>query len=110
MAHHYEVPTMPGRPFSERFTIGNTTHSLYFCWNWVAQCWVVDIFNEAATTALIRGVPLVTGCDLLEQFGYLEVGTKSILTVMCIGPDVSPDTIPTFTNLGTDGHVFITVP
>jgi hypothetical protein len=29
---------------------------------------------------------------------------------MSIGPEVSPDTVPTFSNLGEDGHLYLTTP
>jgi hypothetical protein len=55
-------------------------------------------------------MPLVTGSDLLEQFGYIPLGANTIFTVMTTGPDKSPDTVPTFTNLGGEGHLYVSTP
>jgi hypothetical protein len=110
MANIYEIPTSPGEPFVERVTILGITYTLYFCWNWVAQCWTLDWYDETTTIPLLRGMPVVTGCDLLEQYQYMRPGWNTVLTALTIGPDVSPDTVPTFDNLGTDGHLYVTTP
>ena len=60
--------------------------------------------------AILKGVALVTGADLLEQYGYLALGAQAVLTVMMIGPDVSPDRVPGFYDLGVDGHLYLTTP
>jgi hypothetical protein len=110
MATNVEIPTQPGGPFSERVTLQDVTYTLNFRWNTVAQVWTVDFYDEAGTSAILRGVVLVTGCDLLEQFAYLTLGARLILTVMTIGPGVSPDDVPGFNDLGVDGHLYATMP
>jgi hypothetical protein len=70
----------------------------------------VDFDDETGTTMILHGMPLLTGADMLEQFGYMPLGAQAILTVMSIGPEVSPDTVPTFSNLGEDGHLYLTTP
>lgn len=105
-----EIPTFPGQPFDENVTwVDGTAYALEFKWNTVAQCWVLDI-SDTAGNAIIMGIPLVTGADLLEQFGYMPVGAQTVITVMSIGPGVSPDTVPDFENLGSDGHVYLVTP
>lgn len=110
MATYSEVPTQSGRPFTERVSILGVTYTLIFNWNAVTQCWMVDFYNEAGDAEILVGVPLVTGCDLLEQFGYMPLAATAIYTAMSIGPGISPDTVPTFTNFGTDGHLYLTTP
>jgi hypothetical protein len=115
MAINTEIPTFAGRPFSERVTLpvpygATTTFTLQFYWNKRAQCWVVDFLDSTAQYKILCGVPLVTGADLLEQFLYLDLGRNAFLTVMTIGPGLSPDTVPTFNNLGIDGHLYLTTP
>jgi hypothetical protein len=44
---------------------------------------------------------MVTGADLLEQFGYLGLNFALVAQT-----DNSPDTVPTFDNLGTTGHLY----
>jgi len=115
MATNTEIPTWPGRPFTERVTLpvpygATTTFSLKFNWNKRASCWCVDFLDSTATYKLLCGVPLVTGADLLEQFLYLDLGRNAFLTAMTTGPGQSPDTVPTFSNLGVDGHLYLTTP
>jgi hypothetical protein len=86
------------------------TYTLAFRWNTVSRVWMLDIYDEDMTAALIRGIALVTGCDLLEQFAYMTLGATLMLTVMTIGPGVSPDNIPDFNDLGVDGHLYATMP
>lgn len=110
MATNAEIPTEAGRPFTERVGLSNgITYTLRFYWNSVAQCWHVD-FSDTGGLPILMGVPLVTGVDLLEQYGYMPLGARQILTAMTIGPDLSPDTVPTFTNLGIEGHLYVTSP
>jgi len=110
MATHVEIPTEPGRPFTERIVILGFTYTLRFAWNTRSNCWVVEFWDAGNLRKVACGIPLVTGCDLLEQFRYLQLGAHTILTVMTIGPAISPDTIPDFDNLGIDGHLYMTTP
>lgn len=105
-----EIITIPGSPFSERVTIADVTYTLRFAWNTRSACWVMEFWDAANTTKVLCGVPLVTGCDLLEQFAYLPLAARTIMLVMTIGPSLSPDTVPTFWNLGIDGHLYMITP
>lgn len=81
-----------------------------FYWNDIAQSWNCDFWDEAGLMPIILGVPLVTGSDLLDQFGHLDIGAYAILTVMTVGPDLSPDAVPSFDNLGDEGHLYMSTP
>jgi hypothetical protein len=105
-----EIPTQPGRPFSERVTWDGATYTLHFGWNPVLNAWVLDIWDEGNDTAILTGLPLVTGTDILGQFIYLPVGAHTVVTVMGVGPFSSPDAVPTFDNLGSDGRVYLVMP
>lgn len=105
-----EIPTKQGRPFSESCSWNFMTYYLQFKWNIPAQCWVLDISDNTTGAPILMGVALVTGCDVLEQFGYLEVAANAAMEVLTSGPFVSPDTVPNFTNLGVDGHVYVLTP
>lgn len=62
--------------------------------------WVLDI-GDASNDPIISGIPLVTGADLLEQYGYLSFsGALYVQTAQ------DPDATPTFTNLGTDCNLY----
>jgi hypothetical protein len=63
--------------------------------------WVLDI-ADANGNPILCGVPLVTGADLLAQYGYLNLGGQ-----LGVLSDAAPtDAVPTFTNLGVMSHVY----
>lgn len=72
-------------------------------WNRFSQSWAVDVSDEDGN-ALVTSVPIVTGCDLLAQFGYLGFSGQLIAQT-----DGDPQAVPTFANLGTQGHVYFVV-
>jgi len=110
MALHSEIPTSPSQPFSQTTDIQGVVYTLKFRWNHISKSWTMDIYTEDEAGKWICGIPLVTGCDLLEQFAYLPMGRNTMLTVMTVGPGVSPNTVPNFENLGIDGHLYMTTP
>jgi predicted Zn-dependent protease with MMP-like domain len=66
--------------------------------------WLIDIADNAENNILC-GVPLVTGHDLLEQYDYLGIGGQ-----LFVQTDGDPDTVPTFQNLGLQGHLYFVTP
>lgn len=54
--------------------------------------WCLDIEEPEKAAPIIMGIPLVTSCDLLEQYEYLEFGG---------GLRVESELPPTLENLGT---------
>jgi hypothetical protein len=110
MATTVEILTQPGPPFRERVTINDLTYTIRFSWNNRANCWSMEFWDAGNSFRVLCGVALVTGADLLEQFAYLPLGAHAILTAMTIGPALSPDTMPNATNLGIDGHLYLTTP
>lgn len=73
-------------------------------WNPVAACWVGDL-RDTSGNAVLLGLPLVTGADLLQQFGYMRFGGQLIVQT-----DHDVDSVPTFTNLGKEGHFYFLSP
>jgi len=110
MATIAEIPTEAGHPFTERVSWLGVEYTLRFQWNPVSDCWVLDIWDSGNETPILTGMALVTGCDVLGQFAYLPVAVNAIITVMGVGPFQSPDAVPTFTNLGSDGRVYLLTP
>ena len=43
------------------------------------DCWLLDI-ADVDGSLLLAGVPLVSGADLLEQYGYLGLGVRLFVT------------------------------
>ena len=66
--------------------------------------WCMDI-GDSANNPILQGVPLVTGADLLAQYGYLGIGVQ-----IFVQSDGAPDAVPTFTNLGITSHIYFTAP
>jgi hypothetical protein len=110
MRNYFEIPTRPGIPFKERVTLQNVTYSFSFKWNTVSLAWVLDVYDETGVIPIVSGIPIVTGADLLEQFPYLDFGAHAVLMALTIAVGASPDEVPTFENLGVDGHLYYVTP
>lgn len=63
--------------------------------------WVLDMYDAETDEAIIMNVPMVTGCDLLEQYGYLNLGGKLIVFT-----DGDEKAVPTLENLGTESNLY----
>jgi len=98
----FEVPLSP-QPQQFQITLGGNQLNLTFLYRDAPMGgWTVDILNNAYAP-IVCGVPLVTGTDLLAQYGYLEFGGQLWVT-----SDGDPDAVPTFFNLGAipGGHLY----
>lgn len=69
--------------------------------NWRDLYWIMDLQNDRGEP-VISGIPLVTGADLLAQYGYMRLGFK--LVVVC---DDSTQDYPTKTDLGGRSHLLV---
>lgn len=81
-------------------TLAGVDYILYVRWNYISNTWNLDI-HTSSDTLLIGAIPLVTGLDLLEQFGYMNIGGR--LEVQTDGDTFK---VPTFENLGTDSVLY----
>lgn len=97
-----EIP-LTATPQKLSIKLNGITYQLTVVWNWVAQCWMLSIADQAGIP-IINSIAMVLGSDLLEQFEYLNFGGKLIVTV-----DNNSGIPPTFTNLGTEGHLLFEV-
>lgn len=98
-----EIPLRP-LPQSLSATLSGKKYLLTVRWNWIAACWVLDI-DDAAGVPKAHGIALVTGADLLEQYGYLGIGGQ-----LFAASDNDADAVPTFSNLGSIGHLYYQTP
>jgi hypothetical protein len=103
-----ELPLIP-RTQTLRTDMAGTTYTLHFRYNRACGSWVMNV-GDADDVLILGGIPLVTGTDLFGQFRYMGIGGGIPMIVMTIGPGVSPDTVPTYENLGIDGRVFFKTP
>lgn len=88
-----------------RIALGSVTYQLTLRWNSQPDAgWVMNIADDGGSP-ILSGVPLVTGCDLLAQYGYL--GIEGQLTVQT---DHDPDAAPTLDNLGVSSFLYYVSP
>lgn len=99
MTTYYEIP-FSGDPETFNIALAGTTYGFLVEWNWVNASWIIGI-SDASGNPIVSGIPMVTGCDLLEQFGHLGFGFQLVAQT-----DNSPDTVPAFDNLGTTAHLY----
>ena len=81
-------------------TLNAIVYNIRSYWLVPGDCWVINI-ADANFNPLLLGIPLITGCNLLEQ--YQDIIPGELIVRSNIGP---PDAVPTFDNIGTVGQVF----
>jgi hypothetical protein len=59
----------------------------------ISGTWTLDIEEPEKAAPIVMGIPLVTGCDLLEQYSYLEFSGELW---------VEGELPPTLENLGSE--------
>lgn len=101
----FQVPLKTGTPQTFQVSLSGTTYQLTLRYRNCAEGgWTLDI-DDSAGNAILRGVPLVTGANLLAQYGYLHLGGG-----LFVQTTSDPDAAPTFDNLGSDGLLYWVVP
>lgn len=95
----YEVPLSP-EPQRFNLTMAGADYICYAQWNVPAACWVLSI-SDADEAAILHGIPLVTGIDLLAQYKHLGFGGS-----LLVQTDYDADAVPTFANLGVTGRLY----
>jgi hypothetical protein len=99
MRQAYEVPLGP-EPQKFSVQLAGVPYICRVQWNAVAQCWMLDL-ADSDDAAIISGIPIVTGIDLLGQYQHLGLGGSLLAQT-----DYDPDAVPTFENLGTAGRLY----
>jgi hypothetical protein len=99
MTTYYEIP-LSAEPQTFNIPIGGATYGFRVQWNVANASWVIDI-SDASGNPIVSGIPMVTGADLLQQFGYLGFNFQLVAQT-----DNSPDAVPAFDNLGTTAHLY----
>lgn len=111
----YEIP-LQAQSQSFSVTMAGATYQMMLIWRAseviafpaspdanAAGTWVLDIADNQGNP-LLRGVPLVTGADLLAPYTYM--GFPGSLVVQT---DHDTDAMPTYSNLGTNSHLYFVV-
>lgn len=90
----YTVPLSP-EPQSFGITLAGKEYRLTVRWfEAVEGGWTLDVQQPENDLPYIMGLPIVTGCDLLEQYAYMEFGGELWLdselpaTLDTLGTDV----------------------
>ena len=98
-----EVPLSPqAQVFS--IPLAGVTYRLTLQWR-IGCGWVMDVADQSGN-AIVNGIPLVTGVDLLAP--YPDKGFGGMLLVQTDG---NVDAAPTYANLGVRSHLyFVTLP
>ncbi len=97
----FEIPLTPQ---AQTFSVGSgSTYNLRVTWCEPAACWILDI-SDADNIPMVEGIPLVTGVDLLSQYEYLGIGGALVVQT-----DSDPASVPTYTSLGSTGHLYYVV-
>jgi hypothetical protein len=99
----YKLPLTP-EPQAFEIQLGNKSYSVQVLWCEQNTSWIFDL-SDIQQNPILRGIPLVTGVDLFEQYEYLNLGGQ--LRATTTGDATSP---PTFENLGTLGIVYFITP
>lgn len=102
MASAYEIPLAAA---NQRFSVslGGIEYGLTVTYRAAVEAgWVLDIASSTGA-AIVSGIPLVTGGDLLEPYSHFGIGGGGALFV---STDGDPDAVPTFAGLGSASRLY----
>jgi hypothetical protein len=95
-----EIPLTPSTSQQLTCQLGAASYQLTVWWNNADQGgWTLDI-DDGSGNAIVTGIPMITGADLLEQYGYLGIGGA-----LYVYTDADYAAAPTFDNLGVGSHL-----
>lgn len=95
----FEIP-LQATPQTLSVSLVGVTYNLTVRWNQISLAWVLDIYDQN-NNLLVGGIPLVTGRNLLEPYGYLNIGGQ-----LQVQTDTDTLAQPTFANLGSTAHLY----
>jgi len=83
-------------------SLAGVTYQLQVVWNKFVG-WVMDV-SSSTGVPIIQGVPLVTGANLLAQYGYLGLAGGSKMIVQSDSYPLQP---PSYTSLGQTSQLYL---
>ncbi len=98
-----EIP-LTAVPQSFSISLNSVIYNLTIVWNTQSTSWTLDI-ADVNSNPILQGIPLITGADLLEQYAYAGIGGS-----LYVQSDGDQTAVPTFSNLGTTGHLYFVTP
>lgn len=102
MTTSYEIPLSPD-PQRFRISLKGVYYWITLMWNGASNTWMIDIAN-AQQVKMISSIPLVANINLLEQYGYFDIGGE--LWAVTEGDLTAP---PTKDNMGIKSHLYFIV-
>ena len=97
---YYNIPLTP-EPQSFGITLAGTEYRLTIRWFDAPEGgWTLDIQKPDNAEPIILSIPLVAGCDLLEQYDYLDLGGELW---------IEGELPPALENLGTEVELVFVV-
>lgn len=99
----FEIPLSPEAQ-TFQIQLAGTDYNCRLFWNLASNCWILDI-GDSAGLPLVRGIPVVTGLNILAPYEYLGFGGQLVVQT-----DHALDAVPTFENLGKQGHLYFLTP
>lgn len=94
------VSEIPLSPENQAFSISLAGQSFQMAITWRAVFWCLDIMDSTGSD-LIKGIPLITGADLLAQYKHLGLGFS--LYVDCDNP---ANENPNESDIGINSHLY----
>lgn len=91
---------IPLSPESQKFSISLAGQNYQMSVTWRAAFWCLDIMDSSGAD-LIKGIPMITGTDLLAQYAYLNLGFS-----LYVGCDDPTNENPTENDLGINSHLY----
>ena len=103
MSTVYEIPTSPeAQNFS--ISLAGVSYQMGLLWSTAMSLWLISI-ADANEAPILTDIPMVANTDLLAPYPYLNFGGQLIAQT-----DNSPETPPTYDNLGITGHLYFVTP
>lgn len=84
----YYVPLRDG-PQTLTIALSGVVYQVRVRYSARVDLWVLDI-ADADGVSLVRGIPMVTGCDLLRQYHHLNFGGALVVQNAVTGDDQPP--------------------
>lgn len=84
----YNVPLRDG-PQTLTIALSGVVYQLRVRYSARTDLWVLDI-ADADGVSMVRGIPMVTGCDLLRQYHHLGFGGALVVQNAVTGGDDPP--------------------
>lgn len=95
------ISEIPLSPENQQFSISLADQNFRMSVTWRAVFWCLDIMDSSGAS-LIKGIPLITGADLLAQYSYPGLGFS-----LYVGCDDPANENPTETDLGINSHLYV---